>query len=256
MSVFSKSSWGTKLLKSGLFSDVCIYVGDSSFRCHKIVLACASKFFEKLFQHDDEQTGEVTLEGVTPEVFKMFLEFIYKPNDDQLDDLEPELLMSVLKCANMWLATEVEGRCAKILLTLCEYMEPNTLFRLYAVSFFVDHELLMIVVVQFLHEKWPHKIDCPSTAKMELDCFKEYFQSTKKIISELRRFNMIENWFNENNFDSKCSSITDQITDMLKSIDFQEMTLKEIFDGPGKSNVLSDTFAYRYNLLNSLKAKL
>lgn len=135
-----RSSRGIKLMKSGHFSDVCIRIDCISFRCHKIILACASEFFERLFQEDSE---EFLLDGTTPEVFQIFLDFIYAPNDDQFGNLEPDVLMCLLKCANMWLAVEIEERCIDILLDLSPDMDPDALIALFAVSHCEDHKVLM-----------------------------------------------------------------------------------------------------------------
>ncbi|XP_039487693.1 kelch repeat and BTB domain-containing protein 4 [Drosophila santomea] len=81
MSSSLRSSRGIKLMKSGLFSDVCIRIDCTGFQCHKIILACASEFFEKLFQKD---LKEFLLDGTTPEVFQIFLDFMYAPDDKKL----------------------------------------------------------------------------------------------------------------------------------------------------------------------------
>ncbi|XP_017122891.1 BTB/POZ and MATH domain-containing protein 6 [Drosophila elegans] len=255
MNVSPLLSRPTKLLKSGLFTDICIRVDCTSFSCHKIVLACASEFFEKLFQKDGLQTGEVTLEGTTPKIFKIFLDFIYTPGNCQFSKLESEVLMSLLKCANMWLAMEVENICHKILYQKCEDMQPDELIKLYAVSYQINNRPLMKRSIKFLQNEWPNEMDCQSTVGMGIDCFKEYFQTTIEIYHPLRRFAMVENWIKGNAFDSESASKSEQITNIVKSIDFEQMSLDEFYNGPGKSNVLSDSdkFEIMYKMAHQLR---
>ncbi|KAH8364105.1 hypothetical protein KR084_002531 [Drosophila pseudotakahashii] len=250
--IFS-SGRGTNLLKSGLFSDISIHVGSSVFKCHKIILACFSEFFEKLFQKEGLQSGIVTLEGTTPEIFEIFLDFIYAHDNEQLENTDPEVLMSLLKCANMWLVEEVEDRCTEILLELCDDMESGLLIKLYGVSYQIDHKLLMDTIMQILFRFRRDEVDYPTTDRMEIDCFVNYFQNTENMISTQRRFIMIENWIKRNIFEGESSSKMDRINEIVKSIDFEEMSLEEFYNGPGKSSVLSDSdkFEIMYKMARS-----
>lgn len=237
-------------MKSGHFSDVCIRIDCISFRCHKIILACASEFFERLFQEDSE---EFLLDGTTPEVFQIFLDFIYAPNDDQFGNLEPDVLMCLLKCANMWLAVEIEERCIDILLDLSPDMDPDALIALFAVSHCVDHKVLMEQSIGVLQHIWRNEMDCPSTVRMEVDCFGEYFKNTSGMLSPRRRFVMVENWIKGNDLNNRPCSQKDKINQIIKSINFLEMSLEDFYNGPGKSNVLpdSDKFEIMYKLARS-----
>ncbi|XP_017068188.1 ectoderm-neural cortex protein 1-like [Drosophila eugracilis] len=239
---FSSSKRGKQLLKSGLFSDICIRIEGTSFRCHKIILACASEFFEKLFQNDGLTTGEVTLEETTPEIFQIFLDFIYDPVDNQaLESLSPEVLMSLMKCANMWLAEDFVDKCASILISQREHMQPETLISLFAVSYEMDHKPLMVQTIEILKDSWRSAMDDRATVKMNIGCFVEYFENTYNVFRPRRRFKMIENWVKENNYVRNSPLDWKAITEIVKSIQFQELSVEEFYNGPGKSNILSDS---------------
>jgi len=104
-------------------------------------LASASEFFEILLQKEGLNTGEVILQDATPQVFEIFLDFIYTKDKFPLKQTKPYLLLSLLKCANMWLACEVQQVCESIFLE--SRMEPKQWIQLYAVSFLLDNKSLM-----------------------------------------------------------------------------------------------------------------
>jgi len=61
-------------------TDVTVAVGDRRFRCHRVVLACASRYFRTLFASGmrDARQEELCLEDVDPDTFARSLAFIYK----------------------------------------------------------------------------------------------------------------------------------------------------------------------------------
>ncbi|XP_017022906.1 kelch-like protein 41a [Drosophila kikkawai] len=249
---------GADLLKSGLFSDICIRVENTCFKCHKIILACASEFFEKLFQKDGLETGNVVLEGTTPEVFEIFLNYIYTMDKEFLKSVELDHLLSLMKCANMWLAAEVENVCPEIIVETCVISGINEkrLIQIYEVSYQVNNESLMNWIISIL--KKDDAMDLQESAKLGIDCFMEYFQHTSEM-EESKRFGLLEMWMHQNcledegfvfslrenskakNKNEKSFPAFEKISLMLSSIDFEKMTLKEFHNGPGRSIFISDT---------------
>ncbi|XP_052848949.1 kelch-like protein 40a isoform X2 [Drosophila gunungcola] len=254
------------LRKHSLFSDIVIRIGSSNFKCHKIVLACASQFFEMLFQREGLQTGEVVLQDTTPDIFEIFLDYIYTRDVDVLNCLETELLLSLFKCANMWLACEVEKICEQIFLNRIDAMKPAELVQLFAVSFHLGKEFLYPRTIGMLHKK--RSIVCPETLKLGIDCFMKYFEMTCEM-TEGERFDMLDKWVNKNmpevtgvvvfSVHGKSNpkiedfpSVTDfdKITVMLNDIDLTEMSFYEFYCQAAKSNLLnhSDQIELMYQI--------
>lgn len=75
--------------------------------------------------------------------FRYFLILYTLLTMTKFGNLEPDVLMCLLKCANIWLAVEIEERCIDILLDLSTDMDPDALIALFAVSHCVDHKVLM-----------------------------------------------------------------------------------------------------------------
>ncbi|XP_017122443.1 kelch-like protein 7 [Drosophila elegans] len=254
------------LRKHGLFSDIVIRIGSFKFQCHKIVLACASQFFEMLFQREGLQTGEVVLQDTTPDIFEIFLDYIYTKDAEALDCLETILLLSLFKCANMWLAYEVEKICEQVCLIRIDAMEPAELVQLFAVSFHLGNEYLYSRIIGILHKK--RSIDCPEALKLGIDCFMKYFEMTGEM-TVADRFDMLEKWVNKNmpevtgvvvfSVHGKSNpkiedflSVTDfdKITVMLNDIDLMEMSFHEFYCQAAKSNMLnhSDQIELMYQI--------
>ncbi|XP_037721785.1 kelch-like protein 25 [Drosophila subpulchrella] len=245
---------GSALRKRGLFSDINIRVESSVFQCHKIVLASASEFFEILLQKEGLKTGEVILQDTTPQVFEIFLDFIYTKDKCPLKQTKPYVLLSLLKCANMWLACEVQQVCESTLLG--SSMAPKEWIQLYAVSFLLDNKLLMSHAIQLLQRQ--NHFDCPEFMELELHCFVEYFSCTKDL-DQLKRFTMLDMWLQKNipkehrvlhmnngnivrkRSPSSTTTDHDKITVLLDSIDFERMSLDDFYKGPAKSNLLTES---------------
>ncbi|XP_059138976.1 uncharacterized protein LOC131927229 [Physella acuta] len=63
----------------GKFTDFTVNVGDTKFNCHKFVLSSCSGFFEALITDMREKSeSSCTIEGISPEIFGLILEVIYK----------------------------------------------------------------------------------------------------------------------------------------------------------------------------------
>ncbi|KAH8305088.1 hypothetical protein KR059_007514, partial [Drosophila kikkawai] len=253
----SRSRRGASLLKSGVFADVCVRVDDSKFSCHKIILAGASEFFEKLFQNDGLQTGEVVLEQPTPKLFKIFLDYIYTWNDKPLQNLTFQELCCLMENSHMWMAVEVEKKCEKIILDRCSSKQPKELIQLYKVAYLLDKKSIMdevIRVIEFNFLEMPNnEMDHSGIYYMGIDCFTEYFKSTTQL-NESKRFNMAEKWILKNvspirgsyysiNIPSNSEpvSVTGKVTRILENIRFEIMSLDAFYNGPGKSKLLADS---------------
>lgn len=136
------------MLKSGLFSDICILVKDSKFACHRFMLARASEFFEKLFQKDGLENGSVRLEETTPQVFQIIQNIIYTEKNELLTGLESDILIQVLKNTNMWLIREVEQCCTELLRKRAENMSFELLIELYAEFFLLDNNSFLKEIIE------------------------------------------------------------------------------------------------------------
>lgn len=67
-----------QLLMDDIEKDVTLKVGTEEFQAHKLILAARSPIFKYLFgNHISENSFELALTDVSPEAFRIFLQFIY-----------------------------------------------------------------------------------------------------------------------------------------------------------------------------------
>jgi len=61
------------------FTDVELLVGDQSFAAHRFILSARSPVFAAMFNSGmaEAQTGQVRIDDVEPNIFRIFLEFLY-----------------------------------------------------------------------------------------------------------------------------------------------------------------------------------
>jgi len=67
-----------KLLQSEAFTDVTLACDGGSLKCHKIVLAASSDYFQKLFMDNTSEHPIVFLQDVKVEQVKALLDYMYK----------------------------------------------------------------------------------------------------------------------------------------------------------------------------------
>lgn len=74
------------LLLSGKYSDVTLKVKQKNFYCHKCILAARSPVFAAMMQNVVEKKAscDVIIEDAEPNVFQMFLLFLYTGKDDYI----------------------------------------------------------------------------------------------------------------------------------------------------------------------------
>ncbi|KPU78986.1 uncharacterized protein Dana_GF27725 [Drosophila ananassae] len=251
----SYDSWnkrGAEMLKSGLFSDICILVKDSKFACHRFMLARASEFFEKLFQKDGLKNGSVRLEETTPVVFQIILNIIYTGKSKFFTILKNDILIQVLKNANMWLIREVEQCCTELLRKRAENMNFELLIELYAEFFLLDNKSFLKEIIELLQKQSDQSNETFSkVSNLSFNCFRDFVQSTSHIYSESTRFVMVESWILKN-VDFEYSSINDY-KGIISNINFKKMTIQEFRDGPGNSILLADKD--KYEILSEIAGK-
>ncbi|KAH8314622.1 hypothetical protein KR074_000723, partial [Drosophila pseudoananassae] len=239
---YFRKSRGAEMLKTGLFCDICILVEDVKFPCHRFMLARASEFFEKMFQKDGIDTGEVRLEDTTSKVFQIILNFIYTEKTELLTGLDYTTLVKVLQKANMWLISEVEKICTDLLRKKAEKMKPEILVEMFAIFYLLNNKSFLIEIIKLLEQQSVSDVTSLKVFTLGFDCFNEFVRSTSHIFPDSKRFAMVESWILKNE-DFQYSSLGEHQS-MLSTINFKNMTIQEFRHGPGKSKLLADIDKY------------
>ena len=97
-----------KLWRTGVQSDVKIYVKDKTFDCHKTILVAASSYFEAMFSSGmrEATSGEIKFHDMEPNIMENILAFIYTGNnyvteENVIDVLETSLLLGIKTVSKM-----------------------------------------------------------------------------------------------------------------------------------------------------------
>ncbi|KAL2692910.1 hypothetical protein IWX47DRAFT_928890 [Phyllosticta citricarpa] len=97
--LFRKKS-ASKLLHSGIFSDIEIKVGTTTFKVHKAILCTRCEYFRRAFDathgFKEALTNIITLEEPdTPEVVRAMLEHIHRGDYTATEDTEKQFLVDI-----------------------------------------------------------------------------------------------------------------------------------------------------------------
>ena len=87
------------LLETNPFSDVTIFVQESQFQSHKVILSARSPVFAAMFQNEtkENQTNAVDIPDVDRETFGALLRFIDTGHVDNLEEVAEELFVAADK---------------------------------------------------------------------------------------------------------------------------------------------------------------
>ncbi|KAK1832921.1 BTB/POZ protein [Podospora conica] len=93
----------TKLLESGLFSDVAVKCGDKTWRLHKNILCSRSIWFEKALtgKFEESKTGVVEIHTFDPEAVDWVIRYIYTGTCD-IPSLHPSTKTNFVTCYQVY----------------------------------------------------------------------------------------------------------------------------------------------------------
>ncbi|XP_015112429.1 speckle-type POZ protein A [Diachasma alloeum] len=84
------------LFQESKLSDAVVIVEDKQFHVHKLLLQIRSPVFAAMFEHNlkENQTNEIKIEEIRPEVVRKMLQFIYTDRIDNFEDIVRDLLVA------------------------------------------------------------------------------------------------------------------------------------------------------------------
>ncbi|XP_017081300.2 uncharacterized protein LOC108114711 [Drosophila eugracilis] len=180
------------------FSDCRILVEDKSFDCHKLILASASEFFERMFLSDfkESKLGEYRVNDVKLETFSKFLDYVYTYSREVLEDCTNSLLIELIICGSAWLVKSIVVVCGDILVTRAPKMVIGDLIQLFRHGQILHQKNLIAVSVNNLRTRYATHLNCYDALCLESEVFKEYTILTGDYLPEIDRFRMIEAYVN------------------------------------------------------------
>ena len=103
-----------------MFSDVTFIVNETKFKAHKCILASRCKVFANMFSVGmrESQESVITVQDISPQIFKHLLEFIY--TDCIPQPLSNELTIEILVAANKYGMDRLKRLCEKQLVQVID----------------------------------------------------------------------------------------------------------------------------------------
>ncbi|KAK6176781.1 hypothetical protein SNE40_015015 [Patella caerulea] len=92
--------------------DVIIYVGNQVFKAHRVALSCFSKYFADSFERTSEKVKlplEIKLHGISPDAFRIFLEYVYLATIE----ITPEYVGDLIMAADFLSIPVIKEKCVK-----------------------------------------------------------------------------------------------------------------------------------------------
>ncbi|XP_016990259.1 kelch-like protein 40 [Drosophila rhopaloa] len=177
------------MLENGKFSDCRIEVESATFKCHKIILASVSGYFERVLLTESEN---LLLSDVKIDTFKKFLQYAYTKSVMDFEKYSSAILMELFECGSKWLVTSMTTICLQLLEKRGESMTHGDLLKLFEFSHKVDSSKLIFASKKNLQSRFAHRLYCFQALRLAPKIFEQYFLATINFLPEVKRFQMIE----------------------------------------------------------------
>ena len=95
------------------YCDVDVQVGTAVFKCHKLILALKSTYFQQCLFPAAQATAvhQIKLDGITPEEFKNVMRFTYKG----VVEMDGDTVVRVLEVAELLNLTDLQRLCLQFM---------------------------------------------------------------------------------------------------------------------------------------------
>ncbi len=105
----------SNLRHEGLLCDVTIHVEDSTYSCHRNVLATSCAYFQVMFtsQFKERDLSDITLEEIDTSAFNIILDFFYKGEID----IDTTSVCHIFKAAHILNCEDIQEYCKQFMLT-------------------------------------------------------------------------------------------------------------------------------------------
>ncbi|KAH8309879.1 hypothetical protein KR067_010245, partial [Drosophila pandora] len=125
-------------------------VENESFDCHKLVLGSASEFFERMFLSDfqESKTAEFRLNDVSPDTFRVFLDYVYTYDFEKLKTNPNEMILNLFECGSKWLVESITADCAAVLTQRASEMSIGNLVETFQFAHNAEHKGIIDVVTK------------------------------------------------------------------------------------------------------------
>ncbi|XP_059138900.1 kelch-like protein 40b [Physella acuta] len=154
------------------YTDFTVKVGDFQFSCHKFVLSSGSGFFEALLRSDIKEKSEscCTIEGISPEIFGLILDVIYKGT----------LVLDEENMVEMWRASnqlQIEFLDSVCQIFVSENLTLKNYCRIYAAAKLLNSFGVLAKVKKFVVKNYPRVVGSDVFMEFPFEDFKDLLKN-------------------------------------------------------------------------------
>ncbi|EDV51477.1 uncharacterized protein Dere_GG13879 [Drosophila erecta] len=244
------------LLENKKFCDCHIEVKKQTFECHKVILASASEFFERMFLSDfnESKSGKFVLNDVQPETFAHFLHYVYTYDTKALQKHATlTMIMELLVCGSSWLVESIVFDCVAIIKMKLPTMLIGDLVRVFQKAHDIEKEDLIICCKNQLHSRYRETMNCCETVFLTSEVFKQYLIITQDCLPEVERFKMMQTYLSVNGLiDNEAVEPTEHVYGDVGQVELPENSNDD--DGP-KEKERDDSESLDLKMLVSIPRK-
>ncbi|XP_026833968.1 kelch-like protein 7, partial [Drosophila erecta] len=205
-----------------------------TFECHKVILASASEFFERMFLSDfnESKSGKFVLNDVQPETFAHFLHYVYTYDTKALQKHATlTMIMELLVCGSSWLVESIVFDCVAIIKMKLPTMLIGDLVRVFQKAHDIEKEDLIICCKNQLHSRYRETMNCCETVFLTSEVFKQYLIITQDCLPEVERFKMMQTYLSVNGLiDNEAVEPTEHVYGDVGQVELPENSNDD--DGP------------------------
>lgn len=233
--------------KGNKFCDVIIVIDDTKFPCHRVVLAAASKFFNKMFsgQYEESERKEIKMDSVSVNCFENVLEFTYC----QQMDINPNNSFELLSASRFFDFNAMEEYCS---MYVTEHIPGKFVFETCTFAELSNKKQLYDNVLRYIANDFANVRDQPAFLEISCEILKDIACHVELNCSHEVMLQSVIRWADGKNVK------VDQLRNILAYIKTGDYVAKLICTGDVQRLLLSDVGDSNMNdmqerMVNSLR---
>ncbi|XP_030567785.1 kelch repeat and BTB domain-containing protein 2-like [Drosophila novamexicana] len=222
------------------FTDCVIIVGATTFKCHKLILSYASEFFKRMFLGDFKEalSGRIYLEDISATTFKIFRDYIYTYDKNNLNECTTQTIIDLFVCGNRWLVPSIIEECLNILIERAKSMKVEDLVDLFELGHSFDSKSLIKEVSAVLTAKHYKYLFCDKVLQLSYHAFSEYISVTAKLKTEIERYKMIAKYLELNGFLDESTMASEAVDKKSEDFENNNNSLKKDETNEGQMEII------------------
>ena len=185
--------------KAERFNDVYIKAGNSSFSAHRLVLACYSQFFEKLFQTPmkEQYEGTVNLDKLDGEAVRLLIEYMYIGSIT----INQDNVFNLLATANFLQMDEICQFCFDFLEVI---ISIENWFTILSTLHLYKNDSVLKQLYQFIWENFDNITRCDSFKALTIQDLTSIVKNlNRNFVNDISIYDAITSWIRDDKLNRK-----------------------------------------------------